>query len=119
MWIGTHNYTIVQILVHSHFDLVSSVLVQDAIEKVSQTRLNGSWTDKHSSHFSTAKEISQILFHVKTTANKNYLEMMLKSFWSKNGIYFSVKHFSNLQKSIWQRHCTLVELVDERKYQKV
>ena len=36
--------------------------------------LNGSWTDKQSSYFSTAKEIpkckSYILFHVKTTANK-------------------------------------------------
>ena len=44
---------------------------------------NGTWTDKQSSHFSTAKEI---IFHVTITTNKfwNDAEMMLKSFWTSH-----------------------------------
>ena len=50
---------------------------------------NGSWTDKHSSYFSTAKEMSvkaTFFFVVKTTANKfwNDAEMLLKSFWTSH-----------------------------------
>ena len=46
---------------------------------------NGAWTDKQSSHFSTAKEIrvkNCILFHVKNTTDKfwNDGEMIVKSF---------------------------------------
>ena len=49
---------------------------------------NGTWTDKHSSQFSTAKEMSvkATFFYVKTTTNKfwNDAEMMLKSFWTSH-----------------------------------
>ena len=51
---------------------------------------NGSWTDEHSSHFHTAKDMhkrkSYILFHVKTKTNTfwNNAEMLLQSFWSSH-----------------------------------
>ena len=47
---------------------------------------NGSWTDKHSSHFSTAKEISvKAIFFSCKNQNKQILKwswMTLKSFWT-------------------------------------
>ena len=46
---------IVQILVHSHFDLVSLPLPLEATEPVSEPVTETDWTDKQSSHFSTAK----------------------------------------------------------------
>ena len=57
---------IVQILVHSHFDLVSSLLVLEAT-KLGPEPVTQTWTDKQSSHFSTV------------TQQTNF-EMMLKSF---------------------------------------
>ena len=49
---------------------------------------NGTWTDKQSSHFGTAKEIrvKATFFHVTITTNKfrNGAEMMLKSFWTSH-----------------------------------
>ena len=35
-WFHLHSRKIVQILAHSHFDLVSSVLALDATEKISE-----------------------------------------------------------------------------------
>ena len=49
--------TLVQILVHSYFELVSSLLAVDE-SVISTVNSNGSWNDKNSSQFSTAKEIS-------------------------------------------------------------
>ena len=55
-WFHLHSRQIVQILMNSHFDLVISILALDATEKVFQTVTE--MADKHSSHFSSAKEIS-------------------------------------------------------------
>ena len=63
-----------QILVHSHFELVSLPLALDATELVSQPV-----TDKHSSHFSTAKEMSvKVTFFLMYKPQQTNFEMMLK-----------------------------------------
>ena len=46
---------------------------------------NGSWTDKHSSHFSTAKEMSvKATFFFMCKPQQTNFEMMLKSFWTSH-----------------------------------
>ena len=58
LWFVSSIFYIVQILVHLGFELVSSLLALDATELVTSTgNSNGSWNDKYSSHFGTAKEI--------------------------------------------------------------
>ena len=56
-FIYINSREVVQIVVHSHFEWVSSLLDQE-LNWYLIGNSNSSWTDKHSSHFSTAKEIS-------------------------------------------------------------
>ena len=80
----------VQILVQSYFELVSSVLFSSRSNRTSiwTSNSNCSCTDKQSSQINTVKEMSvkaTFFFHLKTTTNKfwNDAEMLLKSFWSR------------------------------------
>ena len=52
---------------------------------------NGSQTDKHSSDFSTAKEIRVKATSITTNKFWNYAEMILKSFWTDERGYQKVK----------------------------
>ena len=90
---GTHRHTLKLVLhgvVSSTVYLVSLILVQ---KKQNQTSLwtgnsNGSYTNKHSSHFGTVrwKRLVEKLhsFLCKSQTNKlwNDAEMLLKSFWT-------------------------------------
>ena len=59
LWVVSSTFQIFQILVQSHFELVSSVLALDATEPVSQpVSQMAVELIKKSSHGSTAKEIS-------------------------------------------------------------
>ena len=85
--IVSSTFEIVQILVQTHFDLVSLVLALEATEPVSEpvTQMAVELINNQLPHFSIAKECkSYIIFHVKTSTNKfwNDAEMLLK--WFEN-----------------------------------
>ena len=61
LWVVPSTFQIVQILVQSNFELVSSVLAQEATEPVSEL-VTETTVELINNHL--------ILFHVKTTTNK-------------------------------------------------
>ena len=110
-----HSRYIVQILVNSHFELISSILALDSTEPVSQpvTIMAVEMTNihlillqqKHSSHFSTAKEIS-----VKATFF--FMQQPQQTKWNPSEL---VKCKWWTDKSLYSR----MEVVDEMEYQKL
>ena len=76
------TFMIVQILVHMHFDLVSWFLLLEATEPVAETVTQMAVEHKHSSHFSTAKEISvkAIIFFTKKPQQTNFEIIRYKLF---------------------------------------
>ena len=92
----THIYGVVssllyifQILVHSHFDLVSSLLALDVTVPVSEpvTQMAVELKTFISFQYSKSdKGKSYILFYLKTTTNESWndAEIMLKSFSTSN-----------------------------------
>ena len=88
-WVISSTFLIVQILVHWHFDLVSSLLALEATKTVTEPVTEMALELIYNHIISVRKREkpkSYILFYVTIATNKfwNDSELMLKSFWTSH-----------------------------------